>query len=49
MQFAYIAQCLGLIEGECPMGLEGEDDEGPERDLYGPAQFIAGWLYGVSG
>ena len=50
MYDGYIAQRMGLVESPYlyNFGYEGGED-GPERDMMGPAQFIAGWLYGVSG
>ena len=44
MYDGYIAQRMGLVES--PYNEELED--GPVRDLQGPAQFLAGWLYGIS-
>jgi hypothetical protein len=48
MYDGYIAQRMGLVESPYNFGFEGGED-GPERDMMGPAQFVAGWLYGVSG
>ena len=42
----YIAQRMGLVQS--PWMMRKGDDDGPKRDMYGPAQFIAGWLYGIS-
>ena len=46
MYDGYIAQRMGLVQSPYN-DLEGSDD-GPERDMMGPAQLIAGWLYGIS-
>ena len=46
MYDGYIAQRMGLVQSPYN-DLEGADD-GPKRDMMGPAQLIAGWLYGIS-